>query len=353
MPVNSFELILRLAKESAVIVLQQFPEDVPGLDQLESNRKKLKELIASVVVQQRSGNIKEAIIGKGRIIIADDVEKALEFAKINRETLTDQGLKFIRRKTGNGKYYYIVNHTPKAINDWISLNTRAGAVALMDPQTGAAGLAAFRKQENGTQVKLQLQPGEAMIVRTTDDATNSNKWQYLSAEQHPFTLNNEWKLHFTSGGPFIPVDKTMKTLQPWTNFTEDSTTQYFSGAAVYSTRFKLETKNADDYLLQLDQLFESAKVKINGKEVGTIWSIPFKLKVGSYLKAGDNTIEIEVCNLMANRIRYMDRHQIEWRKYHEINFVNINYKNFNASDWKVQPSGLGGTVKIIPVNYSK
>ena len=145
----------------------------------------------------------------------------------------------------------------------------------------------------------------------------------------------------------------MKRLQPWTRFTEDSTTQYFSGSAVYSTSFQLNTKTADDYFLQLDQLYESAKIKINGKDAGIIWSIPFKLKIGQYLKAGKNTIEIEVCNLMANRIRYMDRHRLEWRKYHEINFVNINYKNFDASDWKVQPSGLGGAVRIIPVSYSK
>ena len=53
---------------------------------------------------------------------------------------------------------------------------------------------------------------------------------------------------------------------------------------------------------------------------------------------------------MANRIRYMDRNKMEWRKYHEINFVNINYKNFNAADWSVQLSGLEGPVTIIPLN---
>jgi hypothetical protein len=351
MPVASFEQILRLAKEGAVIVLQQFPEDVPGLDNLERNRKQLKALIASIVATQKSNGIKEAIIGKGRIIIAGDVEAALKFVKINRETLTDQGLKFIRRKINHGKYYYIVNHTPKTINDWISLNTSANAVVLMDPQTGETGSASFHHQEKGVQVKLQLQPGEAMIVKATSEVAKTGGWHYLSAEQHAIVLNNDWKLHFTSGGPFIPADRTMKQLQPWTAFTGDSTTQYFSGAAVYSTSFQLNTKTADDYLLQLDQLYESAKIKINGKDAGIIWSIPFKLKVGEYLKAGDNTVEIAVCNLMANRIRYMDKHQLEWRKYHEINFVNINYKNFDASDWKVQPSGLGGAVKIIPINY--
>ena len=92
---------------------------------------------------------------------------------------------------------------------------------------------------------------------------------------------------------------------------------------------------------------------MNGHDAGIIWSLPFKESIGRYLKEGENRIEIEVCNLMANRIRYMDRNKMEWRKYHEINFVNINYKNFDAAGWKIQPSGLDGEVKIIPINYWK
>jgi hypothetical protein len=56
---------------------------------------------------------------------------------------------------------------------------------------------------------------------------------------------------------------------------------------------------------------------------------------------------------MANRIAYMDRNNMEWRKYHEINFVNINYKGFDASKWLIQPSGLDGNIVIKPVYYSK
>ena len=107
------------------------------------------------------------------------------------------------------------------------------------------------------------------------------------------------------------------------------------------------------YILHLDKLYESARVIVNGKDAGIIWSIPFKLSIGNYLKKGENTIEIEVCNLMANRIRYMDQNRIEWRKYHEINFVNIKYESFDASKWDVMPSGLGGAITVTPVKFSK
>ncbi|MBK1440138.1 hypothetical protein JHJ32_09085 [Parapedobacter sp. ISTM3] len=58
-------------------------------------------------------------------------------------------------------------------------------------------------------------------------------------------------------------------------------------------------------------------------------------------------MRIEVANLMANRIRDMDRKGMEWRHYHEINFVNIDYQPFNAAGWPVQPSGLTGRTMIV------
>ena len=64
---------------------------------------------------------------------------------------------------------------------------------------------------------------------------------------------------------------------------------------------------------------------------------------------GLNTISIEVCNLMANRILEMDRNGEVWRNYHEINFVNISYKSFDASQWKVQPLGVDGGIRLIPL----
>ncbi len=112
-----------------------------------------------------------------------------------------------------------------------------------------------------------------------------------------------------------------------TAFTDDSTTQSYSGAGTYTTTLPIKNKAAD-YVLQLEKLHESAQVIINGKDAGLIWSLPYELRVGQYLKEGSNTISIEVCNLMANRIRDMDRKGEVWRNYHEINFVNINYKNF-------------------------
>src|SRR5690606_32263837 len=144
-------------------------------------------------------------------------------------------------------------------------------------------------------------------------------------------------------------DRTLTSLMPWTA-TDDSLAHNFSGSASYTTEFKLEGPLAPDYLLTLGTVCESARVWINGNLAGTAWSIPFQLKVGKWLRKGKNIISIEVANLMANHIRFMDRNGLSWKNYHEINFVNINYKDFNAAGWDIQPSGLKGPVMLQPLN---
>lgn len=229
------------------------------------------------------------------------------------------------------------------------LQFAAKSAILMDPQSGETGMASFVTKQNETGVKIQMQAGEALIIKVSTQVPKKiPKWKYINPIPSPLLLNGDWNLYFTNGGPVIPQNKKMQHLQPWNKFEDDTTTQNFSGTGVYTTWFNLPAKKAQNYLLSLGKVHESARVFINGKEVGILWSIPFQARIGKYLKTGKNTIRIEVANLMANRIRYMDRTGQEWRKYHEINFVNIDYKNFNASTWKVQPSGLEGPVTITP-----
>ena len=58
---------------------------------------------------------------------------------------------------------------------------------------------------------------------------------------------------------------------------------------------------------------------------------------------------MEVTNVAANRIRDLDRRGVKWRNFYDINFVNINYKPFDASNWPLADSGLLGPVRLVPV----
>jgi hypothetical protein len=61
----------------------------------------------------------------------------------------------------------------------------------------------------------------------------------------------------------------------------------------------------------------------------------------------ENELNIEVTNLSANRIRYLDRQKVPWKKFYDINIVDIRYQAFDASSWKPVPSGLLGPVHLI------
>lgn len=350
LPESTLKSIIDLAQNGASIIFQNEPKDIPGNFEVEKRRTQLKSLWNQIPFQNQAENVKMASIGKGKIVLSSDVAKALEYLKIEREKLTDTGLKFVRRQFDGGKYYYIVNHTSKEINQNITLNNIGKQVTMMNPENGDYGLA----QTHNNSVRVQLKSGESLIIKNTEDIyTSIPNWYYSEKTDAPIGLNQPWQLTFKEGGPELPKTRTLDKLQPWTNFTEDASTQSFSGTGVYTTTLKLKKKNADDYLLKFDKLYESARVIVNGQDAGIVWSLPFEINIGKYLKKGKNTVQIEVCNLMANRISDMDQKKIQWRNYHEINFVNINYKPFDASNWKVQPSGLDGEIQLIPIHYSK
>ncbi len=347
MPVETLEKIIQMASAGATVIFEELPADVPGLYRLDVRRTQLRSMLAKLPFVNADNSIQQCKIGKGLILLADDVQLALKFSGCYREELTDSGLQFIRRKINGGKYYYVVNHTDRDVDSYIPLNGN-GHVQLLDPQSGAVGYANTNLKAGKLQVRVQLKSGQTLILKVTAGAAAKRKpWQYLNKPTENISLDGTWALHFTEGGPELPADRQLDHLGSWTAL-GDEKLDAFSGTGVYTTSFNLKAKTAKEYVLNLNTVNESARVWINGQEVGILWSIPFEARVGQYLKEGNNTLKIEVVNLMANRIRYMDRRKIEWRKYHEINFVNINYKDFDASNWSVMPSGLTGPVTITP-----
>lgn len=349
MPVSTLKAMIDLARHGAEVIFQQMPEDVPGLKNLDANRKQSKELVKNLKLTRLVENIQIAKIENGEIIQAEEIRTALEMKKIGRETLVDSGLKYIRRKSEQGVYYYLVNHSAKAVDGYLPFNEDGKGCLLMDPQSGATGTAKVKEENGKLIVRLQMNPGEAMIVLVSANSINGTGWKYIEKTVTPVEIKGPWELGFTAGGAKIPAPVELQKLVSWTEL-PDTAARNFSGSAKYTTTFRLSGTLSGDYMLDLGKVCESAQVWVNGQDAGILWSIPFTTRVGKFLKPGTNTIEIEVANLMANRIRQMDQQKVQWRNYHEINFVNIDYKPFDASGWKKMSSGLIEPVMLIPFN---
>ena len=164
-------------------------------------------------------------------------------------------------------------------------------------------------------------------------------------------FDKKWNVSFTSGGPKLPATVDA-SLSSWTIFGSDY--ESFSGTANYSYHFNKPAQRTKYWRIDLGDVKESAQVSINGHLIGTVIGVPYQLYIDSDLFQQDNVIEVKVSNTMANRIAYMDQHQVFWKKFYNVNFPSQKYENrknglFDASQWKPQDSGLLGPVSITPV----
>ncbi|WP_158855871.1 glycosyl hydrolase [Lunatibacter salilacus] len=346
MPLETLQRLLELVRQGATVIFQEVPKQVPGFLDVEVRLRQLESMWDNIDFDLHTNGIQSARLGEGKIILTKNFENGLESVGIYRESLTDTGLKFIRRESDQGTYYYLVNHTAKKIDQWIPLRHKGKSAILLDPQQGSIGMAESKTEKEAWNVRVQIPSGESLIVQVlANSADNVTAWPYINSQEEILALDGPWKLSFGAGGPDKPEDQTLERLMPWTEL-EDKRTQSFSGIGTYESNFTIEKNPAEVYILNLGTVHESAKVWINGSESGHVFGLHFKLNITEWIHSGENTVRIEVANLMANRIRDMDRKGLVWRNYHEINFVNIDYKPFDASNWEIMPSGLAGPTSI-------
>ena len=352
MPLETLKKIFQLAKDGAVVIMEQFPGDVPGRADLETRKQEMQALLEELSFKEIENGIMECRTGNGRILISEDFHQTLHAVGIPSEEITRFGLKYSRRALDDGRYYYLVNHTPNDVDTWLPLRTDARSIVIMDPQNGETGVGEMDLSQDMPRVRVQLASGEALILRTyLDRAPDMDPWEYYDKSGAAMTVEGPWTLEAIEGGPRLPEDLRMERLVPWTGL-GDSAWNNFSGTAIYKTTFELEDLSADEYLLDLGTVYESAGVWLNGRKLGVAYSNPFALKAGDLLREGRNELTIEVANLMANRIRYLDRQDVEWKIFHDINIVNIRYQPFDASRWETMRSGLAGPVALIPLEIS-
>jgi hypothetical protein len=298
----------------------------------------------------REPGVLQASLGQGQVF-AGAVERCLAVAGVARETLTDHtGLFCIRRAQGDTRHYFIANRGTNHFEGWLALATEAQSVALMDPLTARAGFAAVQTGADGRpRVFVQLPAGASLVLRTlADRPASSPTWKYWQPGGAAIELAGTWAVEFIQGGPDLPPGFQTSRLASWTELGGDAA-QRFAGAARYRLQFDLPAKlTADAWLLDLGKVCQSARVRLNGRELGTLFVPPFSVVVES-LKSEGNVLEVDVTNLAANRIRDLDQRKVNWKIMREINFVNINYKPFDAAGWPLTPSGLLGPVTLTPL----
>lgn len=373
MPYMTFKKILDLAYNGAsVIFVKELPESAPGYNN-DTEQEEFKALLNKLKksINLDFNNNVTNFYGKGQIICSKDYANGLTHCSAKKELMRiTEGLSCIRRTNPNGYHYFISNLQDKDIEGWIRLGVKANDIAIYNPMNGDITQAEIDNKEDYTSTHIELKSGESCILRTFTSSNASEiimresrkegelpKHKYLaSKEKRCIELDKGWKLHFIESAP-TQITDTFNIEKPlaWTEL-NDSVCNETMATGLYSVHFEIDSASIskyDTFILNLGDVRESAKIRLNEENLGTLFAVPFIIDISKAVKAGDNLLEVEVTNLPANRIAALDREGYEWRKFKEINVVDLNYKKTTYTDWESVPSGLNSKVSIDMINTKK
>ena len=117
-------------------------------------------------------------------------------------------------------------------------------------------------------------------------------------------LTCDWTLSFESDplhrGPAKPLaTSALSDLSK----SADPAVKYYSGTVTYRTKFNAaKPAPGERVVLSFGSVREIARVKVNGRDVGGLWTAPYEVPVTDALKQGENELEVEVCTSWVNRL---------------------------------------------------
>jgi len=266
--------------------------------------------------------LKQRKYGKGRIYWGGPFSRSENGLYPGYETtaelLADMGVeedftasgpvRYTHRRTESHDIYFVANKSSQAIQADCTFRDGGEKPELWIPVTGEMrSLAKYHYHENGrTEIPMRFEPYESFFVifshkqagRSVDILPETN-----FTEPKPIAVvDGTWDVSFDTkwGGPKkIVFDK----LIDWTQHSERGI-KYYSGVATYRKSFDLPDFQPSDGDLYLDlgAVHHLARLRLNGKDLGVIWTAPWRVKITDTVRAKDNRLEIEVANLWTNRL---------------------------------------------------
>ena len=220
----------------------------------------------------------------------------------------DGPIRYTHRQTDNHDIYFVTNKSPNAIEADCTFRHGGDRPELWIPVTGDMGrLIQYNYHENGqTTIPMRFEPYESFFVVFPHKQAEQpgNILQETSfAEPKPIAVvSGPWDVSFDTelGGPEKIV---FNELEDWTQRSERGI-KYYSGLATYRKSFDLpdlQSLNGDLYI-DLGDVHHIARIHLNGKDLGVVWTAPWRRKITNAVRARDNQLEIKVANLWTNRL---------------------------------------------------
>ena len=262
------------------------------------------------------------------------LSKALSALQKDVETMPAMGdgpnedFMWIHRRDGVVDRYFVASGT-NGYRGKVVFRAKGNA-SIYDPVSGER--VAWRNGE-----ELRLPPSRSYFVEFGASAPAGGK---SCLKELPCSFS-PWKLSFAPGWG-APEKVELESPVSWTDIPGfSSEAKAYCGTAVYETEFEA-TGGAGRFVLDLGQVESVAKVFVNGREVRTLWCMPYSCDITDYVRSGGNALKIEVTNTWRNRVIY-DLSQPEDRRKTWI----LYRKNFSPPPKSpMVPAGLLGPVKV-------
>jgi hypothetical protein len=277
-------------------------------------------------------------------------------------------IRFIHRSTGDKEIYFVSNRTGKKVSTICNFRVDKGQPECWDAVTGEMNkISGFDQKENQMTIPLSFDIDQSFFI-VIDKA--AEKKEDIAKNPAPSVgpkeiseLKGSWTVFFDTawGGP---GKVKMDSLVDWSKQKEQGI-RYYSGMVTYETSFDLpentDTSHTGDLYLDLSKVYNMARVNLNGKDLGVVWTAPWRVKISGAVKKADNRLVITVANLWVNRLigdaskpydGAVNNKWPEWllkglpRTSGRYTFTSYDYYK---KDGTLLKSGLMGPVKIMSV----
>lgn len=246
-------------------------------------------------------------------------------------------LNYIHRRTAKADIYFIANRSPNVGSAVCEFRQGDLMPEQWDPISGKPyAIFELSCRDGITTIPIKFGAyGSTFIVWPRSEGESKVQVDESSSYVGTTTLQGPWKVSFDTkwGGP---GEVEFPELIDWSLSPIDGI-RYYSGRATYQLDF--DAPKGVDYL-DLGQIRELARVKLNGKDLGTVWAPPFRVDIRRAIRGKGNHLEVEVVNFWPNRIIG------DARNPNSPPFTRTNILGLKA-DSKLMPSGLMGPVQLL------
>ncbi len=357
MPARVARKLEQLVEAGATIIGPR-PERAPGLLNYPESDNEIRKIAAKLWGNRQ---IKGArAVGKGRVIEEKTPREVLLAGGIlpdfEYESPSEAHLDFIHRADSEADWYFLCNRNVQPTEASLTFRQHGLQPELWDPLTGEQRpITDWRHSDESnprTTFDYQFGPHESVFVvfRSPAKPTQSDSTETFAKVQ---PVAGPWKVRFNPDW-FYPVEANEDYTRIWNNLTdwtqsEDAAVKYYSGTATYQTEFELtEHPNpGTEYYLNVGDVSYSARVILNGKDLGVAWCAPWQVKAKDALKKGTNQLTIEVVNTWQNRL-VGDGFLPEAKRRTHTNIAHF-YKQERRGKkiiHPLMPAGLKGPVSI-------